>query len=126
MQKLAQTGFSDGTSGVDNATTIKNPILGDSLNSLTGQGFLSKVIPTAIGLIYVFGFIFFVFMFLWGAVSYILSGGDKGSVEAAKGRLTNALVGIILLLSTMAIVKIVEVFFGINILSIDIGPLVIQ
>ena len=65
-------------------------------------------------------------MLLWGAISWILSGGDKAGLESAKGRITNAIVGFVLLIGTFAIVKLIETFFGIDILSIDIGPLVIQ
>lgn len=125
MKKLAQTGFSDMSTGVDSATTVKNPILGN-LNSLSGSDFLSQFIPKAIGLLFVFGGLAFFFMFLWGAISWILSGGDKAHVESAKGRITSALVGLVLMVGVFAIVELIEAFFKINILSIDIGPLVIQ
>lgn len=125
MNKLAQTGFSDMSTGVDSATTVKNPILGN-LNSLSGADFLSQFIPKAIGLLFVFGGLAFFFMFLWGAISWILSGGDKAHVENAKGRITNALIGLVLLIMSIAIIKLIEKFFGIDILLIDIGPLVIQ
>jgi hypothetical protein len=65
-------------------------------------------------------------MLLWGAVSWILSGGDKASLEGAKNKITNAFVGLILLIGSFAIIKLIEGFFNINILLIDIGPLVIQ
>lgn len=126
MYKLVQTGFSDGTTGVDNSlTTVKNPILGD-LNSLNGSDFVAQFIPKAIGLLFVFGALAFFFMFIWGAITWILSGGDKAHVEAAKARLTNALVGFVLMVGTFAIIALIETFFKINILSIDIGPLIIQ
>lgn len=86
----------------------------------------NTILPNFIGLLLVFGAVAFFFMLLWGAVSYILSGGDKAHIESAKARITSALVGLILMLSTFAIVKLIEAFFGIDILSIDIGPLVIQ
>lgn len=125
MKKLAQTGFSDMSTGVDSATTVKNPILGN-LNSLSGSDFLSQFIPKAIGLLFVFGGVAFFFMFLWGAISWILSGGDKTHVESAKARITNALIGFVLMISVFAVVAVIETFFDINILSIDIGPLIIQ
>lgn len=107
---------------------ITNPVLGN-LNSLAGTdgtGFFAKLIPSLVGLLLMVGALVFVFMLLWGAIQWILSGGDKGAVESAKGRITNALAGIVLLLSTFAIVALIETFFGINILTIDIGPLIIQ
>ncbi|MBL7036901.1 hypothetical protein ISR94_03660, partial [Candidatus Microgenomates bacterium] len=48
------------------------------------------------------------------------------AIEGARGRITSALVGVVILFSTFALIKIVETFFGIDILTIDIGPLVIQ
>lgn len=105
---------------------VTNPLLGDNLNSLSGESFIGQFIPKAIGLLFVFGGLAFFFMFLWGAISWILSGGDKAHVEAAKGRITNALIGLVLLIMSIAIIKLIERFFGIDILLIDIGPLVIQ
>ena len=111
--------------------TIINPLLKDStyesfIYGNTGSGFLGLLLPKAIGLLLVFGSIAFFFMFLLGAISWIISGGDKAHVEAAKNRITNALIGVILMICTFAIVSLIEGFFKINILSIDIGPLVIQ
>jgi len=111
--------------GGDSGTKITNPVIG-SLQQETGVGFFQAFIPSLIGLLFVGGSIFFVFMMLWGALSWILSGGDKAAIEGARGRITSALVGVILLFSTFALIKIIEAFFGIDILTIDIGPLVIK
>lgn len=107
---------------------ITNPALGalGTRYSQNGIGFFQALIPALIGLLMTIGAIIFMFMLLWGAIQWMLAGGDKGAVEGAKGRISNALVGIILLFSSFAVVKLVEAFFGINILTIDIGPLVIQ
>lgn len=131
MQKLTQGipigngSFSDTLRGTEEGWTVKNPVLGN-LNSLTGSDFLSQFIPKAIGLLFVFGGLAFFFMFLWGAISWILSGGDKAHVESAKGRITSSVIGFILMISVFAISIVLEKFFKIDILSIDIGPLVIQ
>ncbi len=106
-----------------------NPVVGTTLNGFeTGDpsAFINKYLPSFIGLLFVFGGLSFFFMLLWGAVSWILSGGEKASLEAAKNKITNAFVGIILLIASFAIVKLIEMFFTVNILSIDIGPLIIQ
>lgn len=116
----------DKNGALEQGGDIKNPLLGDSLGSISGVDFFSQLIPKAIGLLFVFGALAFFFMFLWGAISWILSGGDKAHVENAKGRITSAIVGFILMISTFAVVRLIETFFGVDILSIDIGPLVIQ
>lgn len=91
-----------------------------------GESFLVAVLPKLVGLLLVFGSVAFFFMFLWGAVSWIISGGDKAHVEASKNRITNALIGFVLMISVFAVSALIETFFKINILTIDIGPLVIQ
>lgn len=109
-------------------TDITNPALGNlnNLGGTDGIGYFQKLLPNLMGLLLVGGTIIFLFMLLWGAVTWILSGGDKAKIESARGRITSALVGLVLMLSTFAIVKLIETFFGIDILSIDIGPLIIQ
>lgn len=87
---------------------------------------LSTLLPNIIGLLLVFGTVAFFFMILIGAISWITSGGDKAKIESARGRITSALIGVVLMISTFAIVGLIEYFFDINILTIDIGPLVIQ
>lgn len=107
------------------ASGITNPGIG-SLGENTGVSFFQKLLPSLIGLVLVAGAIIFFFMILIGAIQWISSGGDKASVEAARGRITQALIGIIVLFSVFAIIKLVENFFGISILTLDIQPLMIK
>lgn len=104
---------------------ITNPILGN-LGKQTGVGFFSKAIPSAIGLAFVIGAIIFFFMLVTGAIQWISSGGDKQALEGARGRITNALIGILILFAAFALINVLQTFFGIKILTLDIGPLVIQ
>lgn len=110
---------------------ITNPVFGDNYYDMItafngGESFISAVLPKLIGLLLVFGSVAFFFMFLWGAVSWIISGGDKAHVEAAKNRITNALIGFVLMIGVFAVAALIETFFKIDVLTIDIGPLVIQ
>ncbi len=104
---------------------ITNPALG-SLGVNTGVSFFQKLIPSLVGLAFVVGIIIFFFMLLISAIQWISSGGDKANVEAARGRLTQALIGIVVLFSVFAIIMFIERFFGISILALDIGPLIIK
>lgn len=103
--------------------TINNPVLGPGLQSLSGVEFISRLLRALVGLGLVVGAIVFFFILLMGAIQWMTSGGDKSQTEAAKSKLTNAFIGIIILFSIFAIVRLVETFFGMNILLIDIGPL---
>lgn len=114
MNKLAQV------------TPVTNPALGDNLQSLTGVEFFQKLLPSAIGLLFVIGSLLFVFVFIIGAIQWIASGGEKSAVEAARGKISSAIIGLVVLFSVIAIVLLIEQFFGIHILTIDIGPLYIK
>ena len=108
---------------------ISNPIFGQSLTDLLNAGpfaFFQKLIPAIIGLGFVIGVIVFVFMMIIGAIQWISSGGDKASVEAAKSRVMNAIIGLIVLFVVFALIKLIETFFVINVLELDIGVLKIS
>ncbi len=104
---------------------IINPVIGD-LGNLSGLEFLQKLLPALIGLGFVAGIILFFFVMVLGAIQWITSGGDKQALDGAKGKITNAIIGLIILFSLIAIIKLIEAFLGVNILTIDIGPLKIE
>jgi len=79
-----------------------------------------------VGLGFFIGVLVFFFIMIMGAIQWITSGGDKAAVEGARGKITNAIVGVVILLSLFALLKVIEDFFGINILALDIGALKIQ
>lgn len=113
--------------------SISNPLLKGSILEKVNLGgssgpsvFLNVYLPKFVELLLIFGSLSFFFMLIWGAISWILSGGDKASLEGAKNKITNAIIGMVLMIGSFAIIKLIESFFGIKILSIDIGPLVIQ
>jgi hypothetical protein len=104
---------------------ITNPVL-ESLGQKTGLSFFQSFIPNLIGLGFVVGTIIFFFILILGAIQWISSGGDKQALEGARGKVTNAVIGIVILFSVFAVINIVEAFFKIKIMTLDIGPLVIQ
>ncbi len=108
------------------AQVINNPALGPNLQSKTGVGFFQSFIPAVIGLALVVGTLIFFFVLVIGAIQWIVSGGDKAAVESARGKISNALIGVVILFSVFVVIMVVEEFFGIKILTLDIGPLSIQ
>lgn len=105
-----------------------NPVVGSSLKSYeTGSAdtFLERLIPNGVTLLFISGSVFFFFQLIWGAVSWVLSGGDKGSLEAAKNKISHAAIGFVLLIASFALIGLIENFFKIKILSIDISTLFI-
>lgn len=86
------------------------------IQSLVKQGGaegLSTVISNAISLIFTVAIILFVFMVLISAVQWILSGGDKEAVASARGRLTSAIIGLVILGLTWVITTTLGTLTGI-------------
>lgn len=104
---------------------ITNPVLGN-LGKESGSSYFAKAIPAGIGLAFVVGTLIFLFVLIAGAIQWISSGGDKQALEGARSKITNALIGIVLLFAAFAIINVIQSFFHISILTLDIGPLVIQ
>jgi len=105
---------------------ITNPALGQQLNNNSGISFFQELIPSLVSLAFIAGAILFFFMLIVGAIQWITSGGDKAAIEGAKSKLTQALIGVIILFSVYAIIHVIENLFGVNILVLDIGPLIIR
>ena len=100
---------------------ITNPALGESVRNFSGTEFFNKLLPNLIGLSFIVGAIIFVAIIIVGAIQWIISGGDKAGIESAKGKITNAVIGLVILLSLFAIIYVIENFFGIKLLELQIN-----
>lgn len=89
-----------------------------------GVGAVTKLISLFITLLFTVGLIAFTFMFLIGAVKWITSGGDKGQVESARGQITQAITGLVVLFLTYAVATLIKTIFGIDLINIDISALI--
>lgn len=58
-----------------------------------------------------------------GAIEWMNSSGDKGKIEKAREKMTQAIIGIIVLAATIAIFNLVQSFLGINVISFDSGQI---
>lgn len=112
--------------GSGESTGITNPTLSNLIGGgLAGEDFFGSLVRAAITLGFVVGAVIFVFMFIIGGIQWMSSGGDKASVETARGRISQALVGLVILFSLFVIIGLVETFFGVDIMTIDFASLAI-
>lgn len=84
------------------------------LDSTYGEGlgfWISRAIQYSI---VIAGIIFFLKL-VSGGFSYLTSAGDSGKIQAATKEITNALIGLILVISVFFIKQILKVLFGIDI-----------
>lgn len=77
----------------------------------------SSFISTAIGVMTLVAFIWFVITFFTGVISIIGAGGDKQALETAKKKITTAIIGLVVTIAAIFLIEIIGQIFGINILS---------
>lgn len=94
---------------------IKNPILPDNSQFNKGDiGFLGSLIRWSIEIAFIAAVVIFLFTLLMGGISWLTSGGDEQKISSARGQITNAIIGLVITFSVLAIVKLVAYFFGIE------------
>lgn len=82
-----------------------------------GYANIQDFINAAIRLAFIIALIGVLVMLVWGAVAWIFSGGNKDSLDEARKRIINALIGLALLAVAFAIVVLAGQFVGINLLG---------
>jgi hypothetical protein len=105
---------------------ITNPLLPTTIGSGAtdaGATALGKLIGNVAGGILVIGFLLAFFYLLTGAMSWITASGDKNQLEAARNKITHAIIGLIILASVWAIMTLVSAFLGISFPNIPIPTL---
>ncbi len=97
---------------------ITNPAIGqlgnDAAGASDGSLFVGYFITLWRALIVVGG-LAVVYFFIWGALRWILAGGDAGKVQKARDQIIQAIIGMILLVSSFVIIGFVsQLVFGEN------------
>lgn len=83
------------------------------LTNLTAQGIISG----AIGLVLLLVALVFFFILVTGGLKWVTSGGDEKKVGAARAQITNALIGLAIVFAAWAIMRLIGIVFGIDILG---------
>lgn len=87
-----------------------------------GYSNISDFLNASIRLIFIAALLLALVMLVWGAVEWILSGGDKTKLETARGRIIHALVGLAILAVAFAIIQLAGRFLGVDLLGNFIIP----
>lgn len=96
---------------------------GESTINIIPKGDIDKIknigdlVSAGIGAAFVVSFLLVFVMLIWGGLQWILSGGDKENTQKARDRITHALVGLAIIAGAWALMKLIEFFFGISIVS---------
>ncbi len=78
---------------------------------------LGSYIGTIISIILGIAVIIALFFLIYGGIKWILSGGDKGGVEAARNTIVAAIVGLVITFLAFLIINIIGGLFNINLLN---------
>jgi len=78
---------------------------------------VGSIISGAIQLILIVAALIFFFLLIIGGIRWMTAGGDKEKAGAARGQLTSALIGLAIVFAAWAIIRLIEVLFGVSIIS---------
>ncbi|MDD3002841.1 MAG: hypothetical protein PHS06_03160 [Candidatus Shapirobacteria bacterium] len=94
---------------------ITNPVLKNSSNiSSNPTNYMNGVIQTVFSIFFIFGLIYFVYHIVLSGYKMISSQGDPKKYEEAQHSLIYAFIGIAIIFSIFALLKIVGHIFGIT------------
>jgi len=102
---------------------IKNPVLPDSLGgsgTADGGTVIGSLISNIVGLLFMFAFLLTLLYLLMGGLQWITAGGDKTQLESARNKITNAIVGLIIVAAAYAIFTLVGQFLGLDVAKLQI------
>ena len=77
----------------------------------------TKVLSAIVGIMTIVAGIWFVFQFFIGAIQIMTSGGDKAKMQEASGRITTAVIGIVVIIAAIFIISLIGSLIGLRILG---------
>jgi len=77
----------------------------------------SSVISAIISFFIIISFIAAFFFLLQGGFQWVSSGGDEGKVESARNRITQAIIGLVIVVAVWALFGLVEDFLGVSVIG---------
>lgn len=80
-------------------------------------GDLGMLISALVGTLLIISALLAFFYLILGGIQWITSGGDKAGMEAARNKITHAIVGLIIVGAAWAIMILVQQFLGITIIG---------
>lgn len=99
-----------------NGPGIYNPAL-PILGQKEGDVHLAYLLATFLKVALIAAGLLLLLYLVWGGFEWLTSGGSKEAVASARGRLTAAFTGLVLILLVLVIINFIDWFFHINLLA---------
>jgi len=93
---------------------------GDGLTGIT------KIVSSIIGIMTIAAGIWFLFQIIIGGFNWINAGGDKAKLQTSKDKLTNAFIGLIVVVAGWSILALAGTFFNVDFTLSNPGTLLEQ
>jgi hypothetical protein len=93
---------------------ITNPVLTNQKINENPKSYVNSAIQTIISIFFIFGLVYFIYHFILAGYKMIASQGDPKKYEEAQHALLYSLIGIIIIFSVFALLKLVGTIFGIT------------
>ena len=81
---------------------------------LVGINTLADVVNRLITFIVPVGGVILLLVLIWGGYDYMMSGGAPDKLKSAQAKLTTAIIGFVLLITSYILVKVITMIFGIS------------
>ena len=80
-------------------------------------GNIGTLISALVGVLLILAALLAFFFLILGGIQWITSGGDKAGMEAARNKITHAIVGLIIVGAAWAVMLLVQNFLGVTIIG---------
>jgi hypothetical protein len=113
LQKLALSASVSAVSIVAAATPAFAQLRGVDVDP--GQGFAENfgdLINGVLSFVMVIAALLVFLYLIWGGIEWITSGGDKGKTESARNKITSAVIGLIVVAASYAVLSLALNFLG--------------
>jgi hypothetical protein len=80
-------------------------------------GDVGQLISAVVGTLLIIAALLAFFYLILGGIQWITAGGDKAGMEAARNKITHAIVGLIIVGAAWAIMLLVQNFLGVTIIG---------
>jgi len=81
---------------------------------------IPAMVPVIIQVILIVAALVALIFLIIGGIKWITAGGDKAATESARGTITSALIGLVIVFASWAIIRLIELFFNISILTLTL------
>jgi hypothetical protein len=103
----------------DTVSLLSNNTNYSHLSNFQPSNYVTAAINIALGLAGVLAFLFL----LLGGLQWIMAGHDKDALDKAKKRIVQALIGLSIVFSVYALIFIIRVLFGVDIIGLRLQRL---